>query len=390
MKQIITLFLFLLVANVSFAQTNVSGNQSGVWDLDGSPYLVTDHLTILAGQALIIEAGVEVRFQGYYKFNVLGDLQAIGTESATILFTAENHATGWGGLRVDSSDLIKLTHCRIEHGFASGDYPDMHGGAMALLSSNAVVENCVFADNSTSDNSGMGGAIYAINATQTSFKNTTFIRNHAFGEGGAIKFSAGSDVSIIDSDFIENYCSYGGGAISFYGTYGAMIKGSTFVGNYTNFSDGGAIHTLGAGNRLYFVNSTLTNNSALNGDAGAVSLNYTSAFFVNTIVYQNPGTYSDDVFIGVASSAEVYYSNLPMPSGATGHHNIDQDPLFIDAANYNLSLSEASQCVDAGINFLEAGGVTLVDMGPSQYHGNLPDMGAKEYIPDIIFINNFE
>lgn len=388
--QLIALIIILSLTNICSAQTNVSGNQSGTWSFANSPYLVTDHITILAGQTLNIEPGVEVRFQGYYKFNVLGNLQAQGTENAQILFTAENHTTGWGGLRIDSYDLIKLKYCRIEHGFSSGEYPDIHGGGMALLGSDALVENCTFADNST-DTNGMGGAVYSIGVSgDTKFINNTFIRNNAYGEGGAMKFTGGSDVTISNSDFIQNHCDYGGGAISFYGTYGAMIKGSTFVDNYTMFASGGAIHTLGIGNRLYFANNTLTNNTAVTGEGGAIVLNYAAAFFVNTIIYQNSGMYGDDLYIGASSTAEIYYSNIPIPDDATGNNNIEQDPQFVDVANYDLSLSNTSTSIDNGVAYLEAGGITLVDMAASQYHGSSPDIGAIEYIPDLIFDNGFE
>ena len=392
LKQIPSFFLLLLLPILSSAQTNVSGNQSGIWSLANSPYLVTNDVTVPAGQSLVIEPGVEVRFQGYYKFNVFGNLTAVGTANATILFTAENTVTGWKGLRVDSNDLIHLKNCRIEFGHSSGDYPDTHGGGMALLSSNAVVEDCVFADNSTGEN-GMGGAVYAINASnQTQFINTTFIRNNAFGEGGALKFTSGTEVGIVNNTFIQNYCSYGGGAISFYSTYEAVIKGNVFIDNYTNFSDGGAVQTLGLGTRLFFSNNTFTHNTAPGGDGGAISLNYASAYFVNTIIYQNDGAFSDDLNIGIGSSAEIYYSNMPMPATATGHHNINQDPLFTDVINYDVSLTETSSCIDSGIAYLEAGGSVLVDMNSSQYAGVAPDMGAIENTTnlDVLFESGFE
>ncbi|MCF6288133.1 MAG: right-handed parallel beta-helix repeat-containing protein [Proteobacteria bacterium] len=389
MKQIITLIFILSLSNIISAQTNISGNQSGTWNFADSPFLVTDHITIPAGQILNIEPGVEVRFQGYYKFNVFGSLQALGTENATILFTAENQTTGWGGLRISTSDLINLKYCRIEYGFSSGEYPDIHGGGMAVFGSSVNVENCIFADNST-DTNGMGGAVYVNGTSSSSFINTTFTRNNAYGEGGAMKFTGGDNITISNSNFIQNYCSYGGGAISFYATFGAMIKGSIFVDNYTTFAGGGAVHTLGFGNQLFFVNNTITNNHAVTGDGGAIVLNYANAYFVNNIVYQNPGLFSDDIFIGPASIVEIYYSNLPMPTGATGNNNINQDPLFVDIANYDFSLSENSPNIDNGIAYLEAGGTTLVDMNPAQYYGNAPDIGAVEYIPDLIFINGFE
>ncbi|RLB61000.1 MAG: hypothetical protein DRH08_14525 [Deltaproteobacteria bacterium] len=385
MKRLI--LLLLLVPCIAYSQTNVSGDQSGTWISSNSPYRVTGHVTVPVGQTLNIEAGVEVNFQGHYKFNVLGDLQAIGTRDSMIVLTTDTPATGWGGIRVDTSDIIKLSFCRIEHGFATGEYPDLHGGAMALMSSNATVENCIFADNET-DTNGMGGAIYAINTTTTSFTNCTFIRNNCYGEGGAIKFSADNDTQITNCEFIQNHCNYGGGAVSCYSAYGTTMRGCTFADNYTMYSNGGAIHTLGFGNTLYVVNCTITGNTAVTGDGGAVSLSYADAYFVNTIACDNPGMYSDNVQVGMGSTGEVYYSNMPMPDGATGHHNINADPEFVDAANYDFSLSETSPCIDAGVASLDAGGITLIDLDPSQYNGAAPDIGALEYLG--IFADGFE
>jgi len=393
MKRLILLTIFLLPTVfpcLAFGQTDVSGNQSGTWTAGNSPYRVTGHVTVPSGQTLNIEPGVEINFQGHYKLNVLGDLQAIGTENAMIVFTTDTPATGWGGLRVDTNDIIRLEYCRIEHGFATGDYPDQHGGAMALLGSDATVENCIFADNEAHDNDGgMGGAIYAINTTATSFSNCIFIRNHCYGEGGAIKFTGDSNTQITDCQFIENNCNYGGGAVSLYGAAGTTMRGSTFVDNYTMFSSGGAIHTLGFSNVLYVVNCTITENSAVTGDGGAVYLAYADAYFVNTIIFDNPGMYSDDLFVGMASSAEVYYSNMPMPADATGHHNINADPQFVDSENHDLNLLETSPCIDSGVAYLVAGGETLVDLAPSEYSGAAPDIGAFENV-SLVFGDGFE
>jgi len=79
---------------------------------------------------------------------------------------------------------------------------------------------------------------------------------------------------------------------------------------------------------------------------------------------------------------------MPMPDGATGHHNINADPEFVDAANYDFSLSETSPCIDAGVASLDAGGITLIDLDPSQYNGAAPDIGALEYLG--IFADGFE
>lgn len=385
MKQGIFMAL-LLIFHSAFGETTVSGEQTGTWTAEGSPYLVVGDIFIPVAQSLTIEPGVEVNFQGYYQFTVNGYLQAVGTEADSIYFTTDDHDTGWGGIRVDSDDICDLSYCRIEFGRSSaGEYPDIHGGGMALLTSNAIVSNCVFADNdATGSSNGMGGAVYAINTgdideTMTRFSDCVFIRNHAYGEGGAIKFTSDFHTEITNCRFIENDCGYGGGAIHCYSVVGTKMTNCLFADNYTMYSSGGAVGTLGSSNILYFANCTLSGNSAVTGDGGAVNLAFANAYIVNTIVYDNPGMYSDDINLDFGGYADIYYSDLTMPSGATGTNNIEEDPLFVNPANFDFTLQETSPCIDAGIAFFMFGADTLIDLSPDQYSGSAPDMGAFEY-----------
>ena len=385
--KILLALILMLIPQVIFSQTDVSGNQSGTWTAAASPYRVIGEIVVPGGQTLIIEPGVEVNFQDHYKFTVNGYLEAIGTENDTIYFTTDIPTTGWGGLRVDSPDISQLSYCRIEFGKTAGEYPDMHGGGLALLGSDAVVSHCVFADNdATADDMGMGGAVYGMNTGSSSgpltrFTDCRFIRNHCYGEGGAIKFTGDVNTEITNCEFIQNDCRYGGGAICCYSVYGTKLTGCLFVDNYTMFSAGGALNALGTGNVLYLANCTFTANSAVAGDGGAINLSYTEAFIANTIVYDNPGMYSDDLYLNWGTTAEIHYSNLTMPDDATGGNNIDTNPQFVDAANYDFNLIEGSACVNAGTDYIVLNGVTLVDLAEDEYCGTAPDMGAFEFCP---------
>ncbi len=377
MTKIFTILL-LIISSISYAQTDVSGNVSGTWNLEGAPYQVIGDITVPSGQSLIIEAGVEVNFQGYYKFSITGNLQAIGTETDSIFFTTNNQSTGWGGIKINvanSSDIPSFSYCRFEFGkSANTEYPDIHGGAIALIGSDAVISHCVFADNdATGDDNGMGGAIYgngtgnSSGSSQTSISNCKFIRNHCYGEGGAIKFTGDGNTEITDCKFIENDCLYGGGAISCYSVVDTKMINCLFSNNYTMYSNGGAIHMLGIGNSIIIKNCTIYGNSAVTGDGGGVYIVNGSANIVNTIVYDNSAMYEGDgVYVGFGGSAEINYSNLLMPDDATGTNNMNTDPLFIDATNGNFYLQEISPCIDAGN-----------DIG-LPFYGDAPDIGCFE------------
>ncbi len=189
------------------------------------------------------------------------------------------------------------------------------------------------------------------------------------------------NTEITNCEFIQNDCNYGGGAISCYSIYGTKLTNCLFADNYTMYSAGGALNTLGIGNLLYMANCTISGNSAFNGDGGAVNLAYAEAFIANTIVYDNPGMYSDDIYVDFGSSAEIHYSNLTMPDDATGGNNINTNPQFVDPANYDFNLTEGSACVNAGTDFIVLNGVTLVDLAEDEYCGTAPDMGAFEFCP---------
>ena len=370
MKKSILLILFFVSFTLQ-AQTDVSGDQSGTWSMNGSPYHVTGEITVPQGETLIIEPGVTINFLGHYKLTVHGQLTADGSVTDSIVFKAQNASEGWGGIRIDGSQVSTFKYCIIENGRTTGDYPDIHGGAVALFTANAQFEHCLFRNNNADNGEdGMGGAVYAANAgSQTKFTDCKFINNHTFGEGGAIKFSGGNNVTILRCKFTGNNCKYGGGAISYYSAAGMKAAFCLFADNYTLYSSGGAVQTLGVGNEVTFENCTFYGNSANNGDGGAVSLAYADAVFVNTIVYNNPGAYSDDVYLDIAGFAEVNYCDMPMPDGATGSNNINEDPKFISVTGKDFRLSEDSPCIDAGL-----------DIG-YEFLGTAPDMGCFEFDP---------
>ncbi len=369
--------LFFPVLSI-FAQTQVSGNQSGTWSVDGSPYQVTGHIRIPSGQVLHIDAGVRIEFQGRYRIYVDGKLLANGTETDSIVFTAANHDSGWAGIRMDqTSDISEFYYCRFEYGktSANGSYPDQHGGAVVLHNADAEFYHCVFENNdATGDNDGMGGAVYGINTgnstqTRTRFEDCTFLNNHAFGEGGAVKLTNDKNTQFIRCKFYGNSAGYGGGALFFYTAENVLISQCAFYENTASNSGGGAVKTLNPQSSISFVNCTFNRNHSRGyAEGGAVDLAYADAVFTNCIIYNNTQQYGKDVHIGQNASAEFHFCDVDMPDNGTGDHNLDNlNPLFVDADRGDLHLQAGSPCIDAG-----------TDVG-LPYAGNAPDMGCYEF-----------
>ncbi|MBN2135701.1 MAG: hypothetical protein JW737_08230 [Acidobacteria bacterium] len=102
-KWVCFLVLFTLLVftwSATNAQTEVSGDISGVWDTTGSPYIVTAEVHIPTGSMLAIMPGCSIIFQGHYKFCIDSNavLRAIGSETDSIVFTAvDTNLTGSSG-----------------------------------------------------------------------------------------------------------------------------------------------------------------------------------------------------------------------------------------------------------------------------------------------------
>ncbi len=77
----------LLLAGWALA-AEVSGPQSGVWRIEGSPYIVTGDVIVPANATLRIEPGVVVKFNSNYRLLVQGTLIAEGIMGKRIIFTS--------------------------------------------------------------------------------------------------------------------------------------------------------------------------------------------------------------------------------------------------------------------------------------------------------------
>jgi parallel beta-helix repeat protein len=424
------LLLFFFVFGYSIPNTFAStpipgGNVFGHWIQANSPYNILGNITVPQDSLLLIDPGVVIEFQGHYELHVNGRIQALGTVSDTITFTA---LTNWWGFRFDgiqsTQDSSQFIYCIIEKGSANGTGHYGNGGAFFISNFSKVrIQNNNLRNNYAYLN---GGSFYCDHASPLIIGN--LIRNNTsyFLTGGI--YCTYSSPSIINNIISYNdggiYCTYSnpsaiGNTISHNGgnpgiycdhsspsiinniishnSMGMYVDNSSpdIIGNLiTNNTSAGTDY--GAGIRCRFssspriFNNTIANNIA-NLYGGGLYTDYSSSPIVkNTILWGNtagtsgsqlalnqtsfPTFYNCDVQGGATM---FYYYDAPNTFSGTYINNIDLDPLFVDATNENYFLQASSTCIDAGDS--AAINLPLTDLtGNSRICNHIVDIGAYE------------
>jgi parallel beta-helix repeat protein len=334
---LIVLIGVLLTTTLVSAQTVIPGGYvSGSWEASGSPFLVEGEITVHSDSTLNIEPGVEVNFQGHYKLIINGLLEAIGTQSDSILFTAADTVEGWHGIRfIDAPDSSHISYCIVEYGRAAGDSLDQNGGGILCEGSNPVVSHCLIRDNSAE---GYGGGIFCSdygNPSNPIIDHCTFRGDSSSWGGGifCIGMTYNSDPTIRYCDIIENigcgitllytdapisycnisqnigsgiycfsdvastieYCTlsqnygYNGGGIICDWYSDIHVNHCTIIENSASYNGGGICIVYGSWPSI--VNCTISRNSAVQngGGIGSHSANGAHLYMYNTIIEGSSG-----------------------------------------------------------------------------------------------------
>lgn len=126
-----------------YAQTNVSGNVEGTWTKAGSPYILTNSITIPAGKTLRIEPGVQVELS-FVTIYISGTLVAEGTATDSIVFRGKTPTTNFTGTIIASETSVNSSfqYCRfVNFGWGS---PLTTFTAMYVRTASCQVLNCNF------------------------------------------------------------------------------------------------------------------------------------------------------------------------------------------------------------------------------------------------------
>jgi hypothetical protein len=149
-------------------------NSNATWSLANSPYDVcAAGVTVNTGATLTIDPGVTALFEqgSGDKLNVLGTLDAIGTDTQPITMTAVVLTPGsWRGISVDGNlaipAVVNLQHVTLEYGGDNGSY-----GALIYADHANVTINRSLLRN------GPGRGVYTTNNTHFDIHNTSFQGN---------------------------------------------------------------------------------------------------------------------------------------------------------------------------------------------------------------------
>ena len=283
--------LFIFVVSITLADTNIPGGDvSGTWTSIGSPYLIQGEITLQSGSILIIEPGVTVNFQDYYKFIVYGQLLAEGAVGDTIVFTATDTTNGWHSLRffdteTNEQDSSKIVYCKLEYGKAITD-PDDNGGALYMdYSSDVLIENSHITHNTSSN----GGGIYLYYSSPI-IKNNLIDHNIALSCGGGIHMQYSNPV-ISGNTINNNYAdSYGGGILS--GSSSPVISNNYIMYN-TAYYNGGGFKVGGEDYCTPIISNNVVcyNHAYWDGGACMIGGNNSNTLVINNIFCNNIAEY---------------------------------------------------------------------------------------------------
>lgn len=147
------------VEDAEFSGLDISGNgineialtggaltMNQTWENLGVPYRVAGSKSVPAGGKLVIQPGVELKFEPYTSLDVLGELSASGLAAQPITFTGTTKTPGaWWGVNV-TGDLFgryeaaaQFDHALVEYGGAL--FANLYVSRARVTARNSIIRN---------------------------------------------------------------------------------------------------------------------------------------------------------------------------------------------------------------------------------------------------------
>ncbi|MCK4679023.1 MAG: hypothetical protein KAT48_12885, partial [Bacteroidales bacterium] len=286
-----TIFCITLFLSFSYLSNNAEtiiegGPVQGEWDLNGSPYIIESDIWIDTGTILTIHAGVEIIFNNNVKFEVFGNLVAIGTENSSILFTKSDQTSDrWAGIHIyNNSPEIK--HCTFSY------TKEIFGQYEAALSFNSYFEQDIEVNSCTFNNNDNGAIlINCYNENYSFFLHDCNFNNNA---DFCVKTKASSldKINIENNSFIGSKSFNNIGLLFEYGNICDLIsfKDNLFSNFYTSEEGYGSAVNINHENsrssiNISFNNDSLSHNESLT--AGAILINNCETLTINNVLFNS-------------------------------------------------------------------------------------------------------
>lgn len=235
-----TVAWFVTAAGTACGATTVGGvlPSRTVWTREGSPYIVVQNVEAPRGGRLVIEPGVEVRFEGY-SLVVAGEVVARGSVEAPVLFTSNQEQPrpgDWGFIELTAqsaparfgSDGAFLGGCVFEHTVVE------YGAGFNLVGASPWIVRSMVRFNHAREGGGVfcGGGSPRIEAS-------TIVYNRSDRDGGGVRTASGRPTLVGNRIAFNSARGYGGGVATNHAA--VTLQGNTIVHNWAQ--EGGGVAT---------------------------------------------------------------------------------------------------------------------------------------------------
>ncbi len=141
-KAPVIIVIAILIVIPSIAGAQISGSLTGA--MGPGNYQVVGAIDVPPFQSLTLLPGTTFEFTGNYDFDVYGDIQAVGTETDSIIFANAPGADKWNGINVSTlaSDDCRFEYCVIKGSDESAIF--IYGNSMNMA-------HCTITENETGD-----------------------------------------------------------------------------------------------------------------------------------------------------------------------------------------------------------------------------------------------
>jgi hypothetical protein len=374
----------ITVHRIDRALRGVSGTLTGNtrWTAAEGPYLLRGDVTIPDGSRLDIEAGTIIYSQSGASLIVRGEVQALGTTGAPILFRAAGCENPWGGIAIDNAGIgagdptSSLIGCDLDR----AEPPTGFEGSVAVVNAKLLAEASTFRRMGTAAIDANGSRLEvrrclfaqtgeAIDSSATTLIATESTFRDIGGGADAIRLRTnGPERSRIDSCTLAGVAGNG---------IDAFQASADLRDNVLRNVEGRAIaleangplgRTVVTGNLIHGSGEGLTLWNGAQVVEGHHNTVYGNLIGLHLMADGSPdGGHGDfhsmiiwcnaeDLSLGASSDASLEFSNISA-GDLPGPGNISNDPRFRNVLAADFSLLAASPCIGTGMSGTDMGAI---------------------------------